>query len=97
MGLSLYEIDKAVREIIEKAHENARKVLTDHKDQVILVAERLLAKETITAEEIEFLCKNGYLPGDENEPKEVEVVDKAPEAETPSTADAPAESDKKDE
>ena len=96
-----YEIDKAVREIIEKAHENARKVLTDHKDQVILVAERLLAKETITAEEIEFLCKNGYLPGDENEPKEAEVVEKAPEtpkAEEPSLEDAPAsESDKKDE
>ena len=96
-----YEIDKAVREIIEKAHENARKVLMDHKDQVILVAERLLAKETITAEEIEFLCKNGYLPGDENEPKEAEVVEKAPEtpkAEEPSPEDAPAsEGDKKDE
>ena len=96
-----YEIDKAVREIIEKAHENARKVLTEHKDQVVLVAERLLAKETITAEEIEFLCKNGYLPGDENEPKEAEVVEKAPEtpkAEEPSPEAAPAsEGDKKDE
>ena len=66
-----------------------------------MVAERLLAKETITAEEIEFLCKNGYLPGDENEPKEAEVVEKAPETpkvEEPSPEAAPAsEGDKKDE
>lgn len=79
-----YEIDKAVREIIESAHENARKVLVEHKDQVILVAERLLAKETITAEEIEFLCANGYLPEDkEKKPAEdkPEPTETAPAAE----------------
>ena len=57
-----YEIDKAVREIIEQAHAEARKLLEEKKDQVILIAETLLDKETITAEEIEYLCKYGKLP-----------------------------------
>lgn len=62
-----YEIDKAVREIIEQAHEEARKLLEEKKDQVILIAETLLDKETITAEEIEYLCKHGRLPTSEQE------------------------------
>ena len=57
-----FEIDKAVRRIIEDAHEKARQVLLEHKDKVILIAETLLEKETITAEEIEYLCANGTLP-----------------------------------
>ena len=47
---------------IDEAHANARKLLEQYKDQVILIAETLLEKETITAEEIEYLCKNGHLP-----------------------------------
>ena len=57
-----FEIDKAVRQIIDEAHDRAEKLLTEHKDQVILVAETLLEKETITAEEIESLVKTGKLP-----------------------------------
>ncbi|MDY6093817.1 MAG: ATP-dependent zinc metalloprotease FtsH [Candidatus Enteromonas sp.] len=63
-----FEIDKEVRRIVEEAHESARKVLEEHKDEVVLVAERLLSKETITAEEIQFLCEHGYLPGDPEKP-----------------------------
>ena len=57
-----FEIDKAVRQIIDEAHERAEKLLLEHKDQVILVAETLLDIETITAEQIESLVKNGKLP-----------------------------------
>ena len=98
-----YEIDKAVRQIIDEAHKNAEKVLLQYKDQVILVANRLLEKETITAEEIEFLCKNGYLPEDTSHLGSVKVETKvkpAIEAETPSDKkEEPAEesSDKKEE
>ena len=41
-----FEIDKAVRQIIDQAHENARKLLTEKKDQVIPIAQTLLDKET---------------------------------------------------
>ena len=53
-----FEIDKAVREIIDNAHAEAKKLLEEHKDDVILIAETLLEKETITAEEIDALLKN---------------------------------------
>lgn len=88
-----YEIDKAVRQIIDEAHENAHKLLEEHKDQVILIAETLLDKETITAEEIESLCKTGKLPGAipaepvaEEAPKE-----EAPKEEEPKPSDGDAE------
>lgn len=58
-----YEIDKAVREIIDNCHEEAKKIILEHKDDVTLIAETLLEKETITAEEIESLVKTGKLPG----------------------------------
>ncbi len=57
-----FEIDKAVREIVEKAHEEAKQIITKHAKDVTLIAETLLAKETITAEEIESLIKTGALP-----------------------------------
>ena len=60
-----FEIDKAVRKIIDEAHENARKLLLEHKDEVILIAETLLEKETITAEEISYLVEHGSLPKEE--------------------------------
>lgn len=57
-----FEIDKEVRKIIDEAHEEARNVLTTHKDDVILIAETLLEKETISAEEIDYLLLNRMLP-----------------------------------
>ncbi len=56
-----YEIDKAVRQIVEECHKQAREILLAHKKEVILIAETLLEKETITAEEIDELIKNGKL------------------------------------
>ncbi len=56
------EIDKAVREIVENAHQEAHKILTEHKADVMLIAETLLKNETITAEEIDSLIKTGKLP-----------------------------------
>lgn len=56
-----YEIDKAVRQIVEECHKQAREILFAHKKEVILIAETLLEKETITAEEIDELIKNGSL------------------------------------
>lgn len=81
-----YEIDKAVRVIIDEAHDRATKLLTEKKDQVILIAETLLEQETITAEEIESLCKTGKLPGKEDAPEETPAEPKAeePKPEAPS-------------
>lgn len=60
-----FEIDTEVRRIIADAHAMAKKVITEHKDDVILIAETLLERETITAEQIEYLLKNRQLPKDD--------------------------------
>jgi cell division protease FtsH len=77
-----FEIDKAVREIIDTAHKQAIDILTEHKAQVTLIADTLLQKETITAEEIDSLIKTGKLPekpqasvGEKLTPEEQAVID----------------------
>ena len=57
------EIDREVRKIIDDAHQEAREILTKYKDDVTLVANTLLERETITGEQIEYLLKNRTLKG----------------------------------
>lgn len=66
------EIDKEVRRIIDECHAEARKIIEENKEDVILIANTLLEKETITSEEIEYLLKNRTL--DKNIKKEEENV-----------------------
>ena len=56
------EIDKEIRKIIEDAHKQAYDILTERKDDVILIAETLLQNETINEEEIDYLLKNRKMP-----------------------------------
>ena len=82
-----FEIDQEVRKIIEEAHKKAREIILANKKEVTLIAETLLEKETITAEEIETLLKEGKL-----EKKEPE---KKPAAKKPAAIKAPKVSDEK--
>ena len=47
-----FEIDTAVRKIINECHEVCEKTLRDNKELVIKIAEALLERETLTSEEI---------------------------------------------
>ena len=47
-----YEIDIEVRKIIDSCHEHAKQIINEHKDDLIKIADALIANETITAEEI---------------------------------------------
>ena len=49
------EIDQEVRKIIDAAHAKAVKIIKDNIKEVTLIAETLLEKETITADEIDAL------------------------------------------
>jgi cell division protease FtsH len=60
-----FEIDKAVREIIENCHAEAKRIVTAQAKEIDLIATTLLEKETITSEEIEALVKTGKLPSKE--------------------------------
>ena len=66
-----YEIDTEVRKIIESCHNKAKKIITDHKDDLVKIAGTLIEKETLTAEEIEELLKG-------NKPKKVKITDEKP-------------------
>lgn len=76
------EIDKEIRSIIEKAHDDAVRIITEHRDDVILMAETLLEKETINGEEIDYLLKNRCLPPEPkaNKPEAKKEEPKAEEA-----------------
>ena len=52
-----YEIDTEVRKIIESCHQLAKKIIEEHKADLIKIADTLMEKETLTAEEIEELLK----------------------------------------
>ncbi len=64
------EIDKAVRKIIEQAHDKAREIIEENREDVILIAETLLDRETITAEQIDRLLKDRKL----DEPKQAAIA-----------------------
>ena len=74
------EIDKEVRAIVDECHENCRKILTENKDLLDLIANNLYEHETLTNEEITNLMNYGQLTdpnvetNEEEEKLEQEVV-----------------------
>ena len=46
-------IDEEVNKIIQQAHETAEKILTENKSKLVLLAEKLIAQETLEGEELE--------------------------------------------
>lgn len=74
-----FEIDKEVRNIIEECHAEAERILKEHREDVILMAETLLDVETLTAEQIDYLLKNRELPKVDEHKIETESETKDPE------------------
>ncbi len=58
------EIDREVRRIIDECYEKARKIITENRETVQLIAQTLLIHETLTNEQIVYLVEHGYLPGE---------------------------------
>ncbi|RTE02544.1 ATP-dependent zinc metalloprotease FtsH [Paenibacillus whitsoniae] len=56
-----YEIDQEMQSFIRSCYERARQILTEHADQVHLIAQTLLEKETLDKDEIIALLENGRL------------------------------------
>lgn len=87
------EIDKEVRAIVGECHENCRKILTENKDLLDLIANNLYEHETLTNEEITNLMNYGQLTdpnvetSEEEEKAEQEVVQVPEIPETPTGVD----------
>ncbi len=57
-----YEIDQEMQRIVKTQYERCRQILTEHQEQLNLIAETLLTEETLDREQIEGLFYHGELP-----------------------------------
>lgn len=64
-----YEIDKEMQEIIRECYERCKQILTTHRDELELIAQTLLVKETLDASEIKQLIEQGKLDDPEVDQK----------------------------
>ncbi|KXG44858.1 ATP-dependent zinc metalloprotease FtsH [Tepidibacillus infernus] len=67
-----YEIDLEIRRFIEESYQRCKQVLEEHRDELELVAQTLMVKETLDADQIKQLIENGKLD-DENIDHQVKV------------------------
>jgi cell division protease FtsH len=57
-----YEIDMEIQRIIKESYERARKIITENRSKLDLIANTLLEVETLDAEQIKSLVDKGVLP-----------------------------------
>ena len=77
------EIDDEIRRIVESAHQQAKDILSEHRDSLTTISEILLKRETIESQEFEAL-----LAGKTEE--EVFGPDDTPAGGTPERPELPA-------
>jgi len=92
------EIDAEVRRLVEEGYADATRILTEHIDQLRLVAEALLIRETITGEEFRQLMEEGRIiiekeekPAAEPSAAEPSAAESSAAEEIPAEQEAPAE------
>ncbi|UJF16212.1 ATP-dependent zinc metalloprotease FtsH [Jeotgalibaca sp. MA1X17-3] len=61
-----YQIDSEVRRIMSEAHERARQIINEHREQLDLIAQKLLEVETLDARTIKSLFETGEMPDEKN-------------------------------
>ena len=90
------EIDKEVRAIVDECHENCRKILTENKDLLDLIANNLYEHETLTNEEITNLMNYGQLTDPNIETSEEEEKPEQEEVQVPEIPETSTGVDQKD-
>ena len=90
------EIDKEVRAIVDECHANCRKILTENKDLLDLIANNLYEHETLTNEEITNLMNYGQLTDPNVETSEEEEKTEQEEVQVPEIPEAVNGVDQKD-
>lgn len=79
-----YEIDKEMQKIIDTQYERTKRILTEKRHLLDLIANTLMEKETLNAQEIEHLRDHGVLP----EPEAAEKIEEnTPKIEAKPTLD----------
>ena len=71
-----YEIDQETQRFINNCYDRAKQILTEHRDKLELIAEKLLEVETLDAEQIKSLFEKGVMPEeDPDNEKNTDSVD----------------------
>ncbi|KXH86812.1 ATP-dependent zinc metalloprotease FtsH [Sporosarcina sp. HYO08] len=89
-----YEIDLEIQRIIKEQYERTKKILTEKRDLLDLIASTLLKVETLDAEQINHLKDHGKLPDrpyERNGKEESDIPDTTGAPADPSVADLPKE------
>ena len=91
------EIDSEIRDIVDEAFETARRMLTEHRDQLEVVAQALMRREKLSGEEFKTLMEGGQLPEEAAKPAAPAAAEEparpqAPEAPQPAETAEPAQS-----
>lgn len=60
-----YEIDKEVQRIVDEQYARTKRILTERRDLLDLIANTLIERETLNAQQIEHLRDHGVLPPEE--------------------------------
>ena len=88
-------IDEEVKRIFSEAEDKCERILTEHRETLIGVAEYLLKNETMDGEDFDYFCEHGTVPPKPEKPAEPEQPageepQEAPESEQAGDAgDAP--------
>ena len=90
------DIDAEVKRIISECQDKARKILSEREQQLHAVAEALLDRETLDAEDVKILLTGGNLPQVKKKPEPEKTEDKTEPA-SPVEPDLHAETDISDE
>lgn len=77
------EIDKEVRAIVDECHTQCRKILTENRDLLDLIAKNLFEHETLTNEEINNLMNYGTLDNPETKTETLETPEETSGQEVP--------------
>src|SRR5690625_171770 len=84
-----HEIDIETQNFINDCYNRAKQILTEHRDKLELIAEKLLEIETLDARQIKSLFEKGVLPEEEeketDEAEKIEQTEQAPLTETEET------------
>ncbi|HIW16617.1 MAG TPA: ATP-dependent zinc metalloprotease FtsH [Firmicutes bacterium] len=78
-------IDEEVKRIFSEAEDKCERILTEHRETLIGVAEYLLKNETMDGEDFDYFCEHGTVPPKPEKPAEPEQ----PAGEEPQEAPEP--------
>ena len=80
------EIDKEVRKIVDECYEDCKRILSENRDLLDLIAKTLFEEETLTKEQIQNLVQYGTMTSPEEEAAKAAQETAEPEAETKAEA-----------